>query len=161
MNTVSFGRQDPFEHKCRGCGTYPSIVCDQRAETISHKQRWPENTRLNTAQSAMHMHARLKLRWLPDPVINHCVTHSPQTLWKDQINTNGFLKRKVFSDEATFYVSGTVNGHNVKNWGSESLHALLVYPHPVCQRTLPVSVSVLCHSRIDGLLGNLFRCSIQ
>ena len=29
-----------------------------------------------------------------------------------------FLKRVCFSDEATFYVSGKLNKHNVKIWGS-------------------------------------------
>ena len=31
-----------------------------------------------------------------------------------------FLKRVCFSDEATFYVSGKLNKHNVRIWGSET-----------------------------------------
>ena len=31
----------------------------------------------------------------------------------------------IFSDEATFHVSGKVNRHNVRIWGSENPHAIL------------------------------------
>ena len=34
-----------------------------------------------------------------------------------------FLKRVCFSDEATFHVSGKLNKHNVRIWGSENPHA--------------------------------------
>ena len=34
-----------------------------------------------------------------------------------------FLERVCFSDEATFHVSGKLNKHNVRIWGSENLHA--------------------------------------
>ena len=34
-----------------------------------------------------------------------------------------FLKRVCLSDEATFHVSGTLNKHNVRIWGSENPHA--------------------------------------
>jgi hypothetical protein len=33
---------------------------------------------------------------------------------------NQYLQRVMFSDEATFYVSGHVNRHNVRIWGSEN-----------------------------------------
>ena len=33
-----------------------------------------------------------------------------------------FLNRVCFSDEATFYVSGKINTHNVRIWGSEHPH---------------------------------------
>jgi len=48
MKNVSFGRQDPFQHKCRGCGTDPSIDCAQRSEMSSHEQWSTEITTLNT-----------------------------------------------------------------------------------------------------------------
>ena len=35
-----------------------------------------------------------------------------------------FLKRICFSDEATFHVSGKLNKHNVRIWGSEHLHEM-------------------------------------
>ena len=34
-----------------------------------------------------------------------------------------FLKQVCFSDEATFHVSGKLNKHNVRIWGSENPHA--------------------------------------
>ena len=34
-----------------------------------------------------------------------------------------FLKRVCFSDEATFHLSGKLNKHNVRIWGSENPHA--------------------------------------
>ena len=34
-----------------------------------------------------------------------------------------FLKRVCFSDEVTFHVSGKLNKHNVRIWGSENPHA--------------------------------------
>ena len=34
-----------------------------------------------------------------------------------------FLKLVCFSDEATFHVSGKLNKHNVRIWGSENPHA--------------------------------------
>ncbi|MCQ7131119.1 DUF4817 domain-containing protein [Salmonella enterica] len=35
----------------------------------------------------------------------------------------GFLERVLFTDEATFHVSGLLNRHNVRIWGSENPHA--------------------------------------
>ncbi|GFU74138.1 DUF4817 domain-containing protein [Trichonephila clavipes] len=35
-----------------------------------------------------------------------------------------FLNRILFSDESTFHVSGMVNKHNVRFWGSEQPHAV-------------------------------------
>jgi hypothetical protein len=32
---------------------------------------------------------------------------------------NDFLQRVCFSDEVTFHISGTVNKHNLRIWGSE------------------------------------------
>ncbi|PNF14729.1 hypothetical protein B7P43_G08933 [Cryptotermes secundus] len=33
-----------------------------------------------------------------------------------------FISRLIFSDEATFHLSGTVNRHNVRIWGTEQPH---------------------------------------
>jgi hypothetical protein len=35
----------------------------------------------------------------------------------------GFLEKIIFSIEATFHISGKVNRHNVRVWGSENRHA--------------------------------------
>ena len=34
-----------------------------------------------------------------------------------------FLKRVCFSDEATFHISGKLNKHSVRIWGSQNPHA--------------------------------------
>ena len=39
-----------------------------------------------------------------------------------------FLKRICFSDEETFHLSGKLNKHNVRIWGSEHPHEIRVYP---------------------------------
>jgi hypothetical protein len=36
-----------------------------------------------------------------------------------------FLSKICFSDEATFYLSGKVNRHNIRVWGSENPHAVV------------------------------------
>lgn len=38
---------------------------------------------------------------------------------------NDFRKRIVFREETTFHVSGTVNKHNFRIWGSEHVHAVI------------------------------------
>jgi hypothetical protein len=35
-----------------------------------------------------------------------------------------FLRSRIFSDEATFYVSGRINHHNCRIWGSEDPRAI-------------------------------------
>jgi hypothetical protein len=35
-----------------------------------------------------------------------------------------YLRRRIFSDEAASYVSGRVNRHNCRIWGSENPHAI-------------------------------------
>jgi hypothetical protein len=49
-----------------------------------------------------------------------------------------FLRRLVFSDEATFHLSGKVNRHNVRIWGTESPHATVQH-----ERDFP-KVNVFC-----------------
>ena len=59
----------------------------------------------------------------------------------------GFLKRVCFSDESTFHVSGLLNRHNLRIWGSEN-------PHDTCEleRVSP-KLNVWCgimHDKING-----------
>jgi hypothetical protein len=43
---------------------------------------------------------------------------------QDLVSSNyHFLEKLQFSDEATFHVSGAVNRHSVRIWGSENPHA--------------------------------------
>lgn len=66
----------------------------------------------------------------------------------DSIEENeNFLENVMFSDEATFHVSGSVNRHNCRIWGSEPPHEFIEH-----QRDSP-KVNVWCglmHDRIVG-----------
>ena len=42
------------------------------------------------------------------------------TMLQNSAQDNGYLQRLCFSDEATFYVSGVVNRHNVRIWSKEN-----------------------------------------
>ena len=44
-------------------------------------------------------------------------------------NDDGLLAKIIFSDEATFHLSGKVKKYNVKIWGSENRHATLEVEH--------------------------------
>jgi len=44
-------------------------------------------------------------------------------------NDDDLLAKIIFSDEATFHLSGKVNRYNVRIWGSENLHATLEVEH--------------------------------
>jgi hypothetical protein len=43
--------------------------------------------------------------------------------FQQRIEEDWFAEKLVFSDEATFHVSGKVNRHNVRIWGTENPHA--------------------------------------
>jgi hypothetical protein len=40
-----------------------------------------------------------------------------------KMEEDGYVERQIFSDESTFHISGTVNRHNVRIWGTEQPHA--------------------------------------
>lgn len=61
-----------------------------------------------------------------------------------------FLSRVMFTDEATFHVSGAVNRHNVRIWGSESPQALREH-----MRDSP-KVNVWCGLMINRIVGPFF-----
>ena len=42
-------------------------------------------------------------------------------------NDDDLLAKIIFSDEATFHLSGKVNRFNVRIWGSENPHAILEF----------------------------------
>jgi len=49
---------------------------------------------------------------------------------QDLMSSNDhFLEKVQFSDDATFHVSGAVNHHNVRIWGSENPHAYVQHQH--------------------------------
>lgn len=65
-------------------------------------------------------------------------------------NGDGFLRRILFCDEACFHVSGTVNRHNVRIWGSENPHHYLEIA-----RDSP-KVNVWCGLMHDRIIGPFF-----
>lgn len=69
----------------------------------------------------------------------------------ERINQNNdFLSLVMFSDESTFHVSGKVNRHNVRIWGSENPH--VVQEHI---RDSP-KVNVWCGLMKDMIIGPFF-----
>ena len=70
--------------------------------------------------------------------------------WFIETKSDEFLKRICFSDEATFYVSGKLNKHNVRIWGSE-------HPHEIreLERDSP-KVNVWCGLMCTRVIGPFF-----
>src|SRR5207253_8482615 len=58
-----------------------------------------------------------------------------------------YLNRILFSDESTFHVSGKVNGHNVRIWGTENPHEVMEH-----ERDSP-KVNVWCGLMHDHVVG--------
>jgi hypothetical protein len=52
-----------------------------------------------------------------------CFQSAKDILSKDEADEK-YLRRWIFSDEATFYLSGRVNYHNCRIWGSENPHVI-------------------------------------
>jgi hypothetical protein len=63
----------------------------------------------------------------------------------------GLLTRVVFTVKAAFCVSGRISCYSVRTWCRQKPH-VLTHLNPVCWRTLPISIKLLCHSCTDGLL---------
>ncbi|PNF40249.1 hypothetical protein B7P43_G07078 [Cryptotermes secundus] len=61
-----------------------------------------------------------------------------------------FISRLIFSDEATFHLSGTVNRHNVRIWGTEHPHETVEH-----ERDSP-KVNVFCAVSQDKVYGPFF-----
>lgn len=65
-----------------------------------------------------------------------------------------FLVRMVFSDESTFHLSGKVNTHNVRIWGTEHPHELVQY-----QRDSP-KLNVFCAVSRRQMYGPVFSLKL-
>lgn len=63
---------------------------------------------------------------------------------------NDFLRKVIFSDEATFHVNGVVNRHNCRIWGSENPHVV-----QEVERDSP-KVNVWCALAAYGVIGPFF-----
>ena len=62
----------------------------------------------------------------------------------------GFLKRVCFSDESTFHVSGLINRHNSRIWGSQNPHETYEL-----ERNFPKPI-VWCGIMHDKIIGPFF-----
>jgi hypothetical protein len=67
-----------------------------------------------------------------------------------QDNDYGYLRKIMFSNEAIFHVSGKVNRHNVRIWGSENPHRVIEYI-----RDRP-KVNVWCWLMLNRIIGPFF-----
>jgi transposase len=68
-----------------------------------------------------------------------------------------FLERIVFSDEATFHISGHVHSHNIRMWGQEHPHAIVEH-----ERDSP-KINVWCGLAHDQVIGPIFfaECTVK
>ena len=157
MKTVSFGRQDPFEHKCRGS---EHRLCAARRNVFAKAAvNWKHVAQHRTGR---HTHTREIKTQLALRPSDHPLRHEFASDVLERPDKHKYIP-KTYGILWRGYVQclRAVNGRNVKISGSESLHVLLVQLDPACRRTLPVSISALCHSRIDGPLGNVLWYSAQ
>jgi hypothetical protein len=65
-------------------------------------------------------------------------------------NDELFLERIVFSDEATFHISGHIHRHNIRIWGHEHPHAIVEH-----ERDSP-KINVWCGLAHDRVIGPFF-----
>ena len=64
-----------------------------------------------------------------------------------KMEENDFIERLIFCDEATFHISGKVNGHNVCVWGTEQSHAQIEHQHDSPKVNVFCAVS---HEKVHG-----------
>lgn len=103
------------------------------------------------------LHQNLKFRAYKIQIVQHLQDNDYTTrvdscsLLIERIdNDNRFLSNVIFSDEATFHISGRVNRHNCRIWGEENPHEL--YEH---ERDSP-KVTVWCALAKNRLYGPFF-----
>jgi len=56
-----------------------------------------------------------------------------------------FVERLIFCDEATFHISGKVNVHNVRIWGTEQPHAQIEHQRDYPKVNVSCAVSRTAH----------------
>ncbi|KAG7171884.1 hypothetical protein Hamer_G000814 [Homarus americanus] len=91
----------------------------------SRRLQMPKSTVHKVLQNCMKLHAykvQIVHQLMPDdrPKREQFANDILNSIDED----NDFLLRVCFSDKATFHVSGTVNKHNVRIWGSENPHVV-------------------------------------
>ncbi|PNF19935.1 hypothetical protein B7P43_G11473 [Cryptotermes secundus] len=60
---------------------------------------------------------------------------------QSKMEEDGFVKRLIFSNEATSHISGKVNRHNVHIWGTEQPHAQREHQHDSPEVNVSCAVS--------------------
>ena len=103
------------------------------------------------------LHSKLKFRAYKIQVVQHLqvadyaarMDGCNALIWNID-NDNRFLTNIIFSDEATFHISGRVNRHNCRIWGDENPCEL--YEH---ERDSP-KVSVWCGLAANQIYGPFF-----
>jgi hypothetical protein len=88
-------------------------------------------------------------RWRQLRRTTHGDTILPVTCLTESADTS-FLTNITFSDEATIHVSGTVNRHSARIWGSQQPHSVMEYV-----RDRP-KVNVLCGVMCNMIVGLFF-----
>ncbi|GBN85451.1 hypothetical protein AVEN_67197-1 [Araneus ventricosus] len=100
----------------------------QRSPTKSTRQascelQIPQTSLLRILHKRLRLHA-YKVQIVQDLQPNDCPRRAEfaiEILNRIDVE-NAYLNRICFSDESTFHVSGMVNRHNVRIWGSENPH---------------------------------------
>ncbi|PNF28274.1 hypothetical protein B7P43_G06511 [Cryptotermes secundus] len=76
-------------------------------------------------------------------------THLAEDI-QEKMEDDGFVERLVFIDEATFYLIGIVNRHNVRIWGTQNPHAQIEH-----ERDSP-KINVFCAVSQQKVYGPFF-----
>jgi hypothetical protein len=87
-----------------------------------------------------------KLRENDKPVRHTFVLEMLSRLDDDDV----FMKHVVFSDDATFHVSGKVNRHNCRIWRSENPHKVMAHEHDAPK------FNMWCALTSDSVIGPFF-----
>ena len=117
---------------------------------------------LQMSRSTVHDVVRKRLKMYPYKLqIVQAITQDDRVARKEFAVTmlrrmeqySNFLEQIIFSDESTFHVSGKVNKHNVRIWGSENPHVTGEYV-----RDSP-KVNVWCGVPHERVIGPFFSMS--
>jgi hypothetical protein len=115
-----------------------STLCASRKLSI------PKNTVVKILQKHLHLHAyTLQIVQALQPNDRPRRAAFATEILHRIDEDNDYLKRVVFSDEATFHISGKVNRHNVRIWGRNISKPMdwERWSNTMVRQTLPISIS--------------------
>lgn len=111
----------------------------------------PKSTLHDVVRKRLRLRAyKIQLRHQIKPVDRPKRTDFTSFMLNEIDDNPNFIKRVLFSDEATFHTSGVVNRHNCRIWGSELPN--IVHEHV---RDSP-KVNVWCGLMYDQVIGPFF-----